>query len=465
MQSLGGVGFCSVCQEALVTAIYAKARPMDLHAPVADSLTVTSATQQLTFSLDLLQPATHSLGVQWRTNGVTVTGATNPVFNLWPVQLGNGTKTVEADVWDPTAMVRTNSPNLKQTNVWTLSLTLPALPAMPLMPLTNGQRVSNSVLTVVGTAATDGYLAAVDYQFNHAGWTPTGGTTNWSVTLNLLPGTNVFQVFAVDVNGVRSPTNTVLIDCVVTNPVTVQTVGLGTLSPNYSNAWLEIGRNYTMTATPGSGFAFTNWTVSTNGPGGVTTNQTTVQFMMASNLTLVAGFVDGQKPAVSLTNFLGGQRVSNLLFTVRGTASDNWRVVGVWCQINHSVWLPAGTTNAFTNWFAANLSLIAGTNLISAYASDPAGDYSSTNTLALVATNVLAPTNAAAPVVRLTDPQMTPGGLQFNLQISGEDLGLIQVSTDLAHWDTVTNFAGANTNLLFCDPATHPPQRFYRVGP
>ena len=36
--------------------------------------------------------------------------------------------------------------------------------------------------------------------------------------------------------------------------------GLGTITPNYSNAVLAVGQNYTMTATPGTGFTFTNWT-------------------------------------------------------------------------------------------------------------------------------------------------------------------------------------------------------------
>jgi hypothetical protein len=55
----------------------------------------------------------------------------------------------------------------------------------------------------------------------------------------------------------------------------VQAAGKGTLTPNYSNAVLEVGTLCTMKATAAAGFAFTNWVVSTNWAGGRTTNNAT----------------------------------------------------------------------------------------------------------------------------------------------------------------------------------------------
>lgn len=137
MQSFG-VGFCPVCQETLVLAIYGKVRPLYGYAPGTNSLTATTPTN-LTFSLNLLQPATHNLSVQWRTNNVTVAGATNPALNLWWAQLGNGTNKVEADVWDATSMVQTATNRvLKQTNVWTVKLSVPVMQLDLLKWLTNG---------------------------------------------------------------------------------------------------------------------------------------------------------------------------------------------------------------------------------------------------------------------------------------------------------------------------------------
>lgn len=155
--------FCPVCQEALVLAIYGKARPLDSHFPATNRIKSGSA-QMLTFSLNLLQPATHSLNVQWLTNSVVVGGATSPGFNIWPSQLGNGTNKVEADVWDATSMVRTDAKNvLKQTNVWTLNLTL--LQIDSLRWLTSG----SFTFRVTGTV-TNG--VSIQVSTNLVQWTP-----------------------------------------------------------------------------------------------------------------------------------------------------------------------------------------------------------------------------------------------------------------------------------------------------
>ena len=39
--------------------------------------------------------------------------------------------------------------------------------------------------------------------------------------------------------------------------------------------------------------------------------------------------MDTNKPTVSITNPTAGQRVSNAVFTVKGTASDNWQMSNV----------------------------------------------------------------------------------------------------------------------------------------
>ena len=164
MQSFG-VGFCPVCQQTLVLAIYGRARPMDSHSPLTNSLTVTSPTN-LAFSLKLLQPATHSLSVQWRTNGVVVNGATNAALNLWWAQLGNGTNKVEADVWDATSMVRTGTNNvLKQTNVWTLNVSVPVMQIDLLKWLTNG----SFSFQVTGSAPAS---VVIQMSTNLVQWTP-----------------------------------------------------------------------------------------------------------------------------------------------------------------------------------------------------------------------------------------------------------------------------------------------------
>lgn len=164
------VGFCPVCQEALVLAIYGKTRPLESRSPATNTLTVTTP-QMLAFSLNLLQPATHTLNIQWRTNNIAVGGATNPVFNLWPAQLGNGTNKVAAEVWDATPLVRTDPKNrLKQTNVWTLNQNVPVMQIDSLKWLTNG----SFTLRVTGTAP-----AGVVIQISTNLWQWTSVQTNF----------------------------------------------------------------------------------------------------------------------------------------------------------------------------------------------------------------------------------------------------------------------------------------------
>ena len=189
MNSLGSV-FCPICKETLVLAIYGKVRPIENHSPSTNSLTVTSA-QMLNFSLNLLKPATHNLNVQWRTNNIAIAGATNATFSIWPSLLGNGTNKVQAEVWDATAMVRTDVKNvLKQTNLWILAMAVPTMQIDLVRWQTNGSfsfRVSGSspdgVVIQVSTNLTSWTPAETPAQTNYfaAGkfsYTNTGATGN-----------------------------------------------------------------------------------------------------------------------------------------------------------------------------------------------------------------------------------------------------------------------------------------------
>jgi hypothetical protein len=110
--------FCDVCGEALVLAIYKRVRPVDGSSPAGTNFSV-SISQAMTFSLSLLQPATHNLNVQWFTNGVPQIGATNLSFVLSPQFLANDTNWVRAVVQDSTPLVRNDPTNLlSQTVTW-----------------------------------------------------------------------------------------------------------------------------------------------------------------------------------------------------------------------------------------------------------------------------------------------------------------------------------------------------------
>ncbi len=323
---------------------------------------------------------------------ITPAGALTTLFSAGGSSLGGS----------PNGLIKGTDGNLYGTTgsggggggtVIRLSGITPTKPGVSITNVTAGMVLSNAAFTVMGTATDSVVVARVFYSLNQAAWTNASTANNWlnwTAAVTLTPGTNTFSAYALDTVGNVSATNSVSFDFVVTNQLQIRASGLGTISPNYSNAWLVIGRNYSITSTPASGFVFTNWVVSTNWIGGAIATKTNLTFMMASNLTLQANFVDTSKPTLSITNLTSGQRVSNAVFTVRGTAGDNWQVSNVVCQLNGGGWNAATNINNWTNW-AAGVTLMAGTNTVAAYAVDIAGNLSSTSSVSFdyVATNQL----------------------------------------------------------------------------
>ena len=366
-----------------------------------------------------------------------------------------------------TGSITTNGATLQFTMASNLTFTANfadvAKPTNTITAPTAGQRWSNSTFTVTGTASDNVQVAGVWCQFNGGGWNNAVGTISWSALVNLLPGTNLIQAYAVDTVGNKSTTNSVSMDYVVTNQLRMRMTALGTISPNYSNAWLEIGRNYSITSAPASGFAFTNWVISTNWIGGTTMTKTNLQFMMATNLTLQVNFLDVTKPTLAITAPTASKHMTNALATVIGTASDNWKVSAVWYQLTNKVltggtWNPVTTTNNYTNW-TTTITLAAGTNTVKAYAVDLGGNYSTTSSVSVLSSNTF-----KLQLNFAINPPLTSTGLNFALQISSNLYGHVQVSTNLTSWTTLTNFVGTNTTLNFSDPAaTNSSSRFYRA--
>lgn len=538
MQTLG-VPFCSICSEALIKAIYQRARPIDLFNPGTNTVLLFTNPQPATFSVTCQQPLSHNLLTQWFTNGVAVVGATNPVFTFHPGNVQNGSYTLRAQVSDPTSLVLNDPSNLlsqqitwnlnvaltsqlalgesglgtfspNYSNVWLLvgqsysitsapaagfvfsnwtgglgqpssvltnqpvlsflmqsnlalyaNLVETSRPSITLSNLVSGQRITNSLYTVTGSATDSWGISGVYWQVNNGAWNNTTGTTNWSATLNLTPGTNLFQMYAVN-RGSLATTNAALsFQSVVTNRLTLSQTGLGTFTPNYSNAWLEIGRNYAITSAPAAGFVFNHWTTGT----ATLTNSTALTFLMASNLALTGTFTETSRPTVTITNLTSGQKVKGSIVTLLGNATDSWSVSGVWCQVsNHGGWTVASSlsTNPFSSWGASNLLLLPGTNWMQVYALNQGGLYSLTNSLFINATNA---TILLPSAMVLTNPQTTTSGYAFYLVVTGNVAGVIQASPDLTHWSSWTNFAGTNTKIGFLDLFTIPrTNRFYRAS-
>jgi hypothetical protein len=140
--------FCEVCSEQLVKSIYGAVRPIDFFSPASTNFSIFS-TQAVSFGVTPLQPLTHDLTVQWYTNSVAVSGATNYTFQLLPKSLPSGTNKVRAVVHDPTELVRNDPTNLLSgSNTWTLNISLNELSLLSAQYL-SGSRFR---LTVTGAA-------------------------------------------------------------------------------------------------------------------------------------------------------------------------------------------------------------------------------------------------------------------------------------------------------------------------
>ncbi|MCX6902630.1 MAG: hypothetical protein NTW03_03970, partial [Verrucomicrobia bacterium] len=92
--------------------------------------------------------------------------------------------------------------------------------------------------------------------------------------------------YAADATGNLSAVVSNQVIYVVTSQLTLVTSGAGTITrKDFSGDVLEVGRNYTVTATPNSGNLFFGWEGSTNA------TNATLTFTMQPDMTLVAEFV------------------------------------------------------------------------------------------------------------------------------------------------------------------------------
>jgi hypothetical protein len=310
----------------------------------------------------------------------------------------------------------------------------------PVLTITNppaNATFSNSpAVTVKGTATDNVAVASVSWRLGANAWNTAAGTNNWQADVTLAPGTNVFSAYAVDTSGNDSTTNSLDLIYWLVAPVTVQTNGPGTVSPNYNGQTLIISNRYTMTATvtAGKGFMFANWTGGTSLPLAVLTNGATVQFMMVSNLTLQANFVDTNKPVLTITNPAANAHFTNTSVSIQGTATDNVAVASVFWRLGTNMWNTAAGTNRWT----APVNPVAGTNVFSAYAADTSGNLSTTSSVSIVYSGTF------TPVVVETSGEGT-----VTPDYNGQSLGVGQTYSMTAAGTNgfiLTNWAGG-TNL------------------
>ena len=124
-------------------------------------------------------------------------------------------------------------------------------------------------------------------------------------------------------------------------------------------------------------------TPTNNGTFNFTVQVTDALSTMATQALTIIITLDVTPPMLTITSPTSGQRWSNVVFTVTGTATDNVAVASVFYSLNSTGWSNAVTGNGWTNWTAV-VTLIPWTNTIAAYAVDTSGNVSATNTVSLV---------------------------------------------------------------------------------
>jgi hypothetical protein len=74
------------------------------------------------------------------------------------------------------------------------------------------------------------------------------------------------------------------------------------------------------------------------------------------------------------------------------------------------------------------------------------------------------PSNLPTMTDAVVNIELTKNGLELTLRTLRGSNGHIEVSSDLLSWETLADFTGTNTTLIFRDPAaTNFTSRFYRA--
>jgi len=253
-----------------------------------------SAGGSATFSV--VATGTAPLVYQWKFNGAAISGATATSYtinNCQSANAGSYTVTVTNSAGSVTSSVATLTVNA--------TVTAPSITTQPAsMSVTAGSSASFAV------AATGSTPLFYQWRFNS---TKITGATTPTYTMSNVQSNNAGGYSVIVSNSVSSVTSATATLTVTANSggggghddddddtekakLTVKITGSGSVTPNYNGKELEIGKKYSVTAEPASGFAFKNWS------GSVSSTNKTLTFTMKANMVLQANFVGSAFSAV-----------------------------------------------------------------------------------------------------------------------------------------------------------------------
>ncbi|MCI0347946.1 MAG: Ig-like domain-containing protein, partial [Acidobacteriales bacterium] len=235
-------------------------------------------------------------------------------------------------------------------------------------------RITNDLITISGTASDNVGVSQVFYRVGNEPFQLASGTTTWSATIELTEGVNRIEAQCYDTDGNGSTVATRFVTNAVVSPFSLTISGSGTVTPNLNGQMLEVGRSYTITAQPASGYSFSSWSGSLSG------SNPQLTFVMQAGLSLTASFSDSTRPTITVTSPANNSVVTNSSVILYGTASDDAGIQRVLCQLNGGAFENATGT---TSWSAPAL-LVPGTNTIILKSVDLAGNESAPITHKLI---------------------------------------------------------------------------------
>jgi hypothetical protein len=213
---------------------------------------------------------------QWRLNGTNIPDAVNPEFTL---------EHATAAAAGRYSVVITGDEGSVESRVALLKID-EAPPALTLTSPKNNLRVTTNTVTVQGQVRDDVGVRSIRLTVNGNIREIRPEAESWSAQVELSPGTNLISAVASDVANHESKVVAIKVVFVVVSLMTVQAEN-GTVLPNLNATYLEVGRAYTVKATPSGGYLFAYW----QGPDGIIGTSSSQTFVMTSNLVLTARFI------------------------------------------------------------------------------------------------------------------------------------------------------------------------------
>ena len=279
----------------------------------------------------------------WRKGVVVVTNSTVASFTIANAQVTDA-GTYSVIVSNSLGTATSSNATLTVSSV----VTAPAITTQPASQLVfQGQ---NALLSVVASGT-----GPLSYQWRRNGTWLTNSTHLVGTQSNLFTIvsalTNDSGRYSVVITNSAGSITSQLATLTVTNPtvwtMAVQIVGNGTVSPNYNGQVLTIGKNYTMTAKPGTSYVFSKWT------GGIYSTVPALTFVMQRALSLQANFIPTPfTPLLGTYNGLfydtnGVTHLGSGFITINLTA--NTGAFNGTVQIGSSKWTLAGQFDATGN--------------------------------------------------------------------------------------------------------------------